>query len=89
MISIFDIFKLFSSVKVLKRGNAFRVVFFYPGEEGTYIDSPVVTLYENGIVDVKSGMEEMTTHLKNCEIQWKSSETAENNVRLLKRSDKE
>src|SRR3954469_23170977 len=75
------------SLKVLKRGSAMRVIFFYPGEEGTYIDNAEVTLYENGIIHIKSHQEETTTHLQNCEILWRFETEAEdrsNKVRLLK-----
>lgn len=64
-----------------------RVIFFYPGEEGTYVDQSEVTLYENGIVHIKSKEEESTTHLQNCEILWNyEHETDERNnkLRLLK-----
>jgi len=74
-------------VKPLKKGSAMRVIFFYPGEEGTYVDNAHVTLYENGIVHIKSNQEETTTHLQNCEILWNFEVEAEdraNKVRLLK-----
>ena len=64
-----------------------RVIFFYPGEEGTYVDHPEVTLYENGIVHIRSNQEETTTHLQNCEILWNFEVEADdrtNKVRLLK-----
>lgn len=57
--------------RVLRKGRAVRVVFFYPGEEGTYVDQPFVTLYENGIVHLANAQEETTTHLQNCEILWR------------------
>lgn len=75
------------SVKILKKGHAMRVIFFYPGEEGTYIDNADVVLYENGIIHIKSNQEETTTHLQNCEILWRFETEAEdraNKVRLLK-----
>ena len=75
------------SVKALKKGPAMRVIFFYPGEEGTYVDNADVTLYENGIVHIRSHQEETTTHLQNCEILWKfetESDDRANKVRLLK-----
>lgn len=75
-------------LKVLKKGSAMRVIFFYPGEEGTYVDNADVTLYENGIIHIRSSQEETTTHLQNCEILWKfetdSPEERANKVRLLK-----
>jgi len=74
-------------MKVMKKGPAMRVIFFYPGEEGTYVDNANVTLYENGIVHIKSNQEETTTHLQNCEILWQFEIEAEdraNKVRLLK-----
>ena len=76
-----------SSLKVLKKGTAMRVIFFYPGEEGTYVDNAEVTLFENGIVHISSEQEESTTHLQNCEILWQYHTEAEDRapkVRLLK-----
>ena len=64
-----------------------RVIFFYPGEEGTYVDHANVTLYENGIVHINSNQEETTTHLQNCEILWRfetDSDDRATKVRLLK-----
>ena len=75
------------TVRILKKGPAMRVIFFYPGEEGTYVDHADVTLYENGIIHIKSNQEETTTHLQNCEILWRFETEAEdraNKVRLLK-----
>src|SRR3954467_11307306 len=75
------------SMKIIRKGSAMRVIFFYPGEEGTYVDHADVTLYENGIVHITSNQEETTTHLQNCEILWRFETDAEdraNKVRLLK-----
>lgn len=74
-------------MKVLRKGQAQRVIFFYPGEEGTYVDNAEVTLYENGIIHIASEQEESTTHLQNCEILWHFHTEAEDRapkVRLLK-----
>lgn len=76
-----------SQMRIIKKGPAMRVIFFYPGEEGTYVDHANVTLYENGIVHISSHQEETTTHLQNCEILWRfetDSEDRANKVRLLK-----
>src|SRR6476619_1012639 len=76
-----------SQMRIIKKGSAMRVIFFYPGEEGTYVDHANVTLYENGIVHIQSNQEETTTHLQNCEILWRFETDAEdrtNKVRLLK-----
>ena len=59
------------TVQVLKHANAMRVIFFYPGEEGTYVDNATVTLFENGVVHIRAQNEETTTHLQHCEILWK------------------
>lgn len=61
----------FEGVRVLKHATAMRVIFFYPGEEGTYVDGPTVTLFENGIVHIRAKNEETTTHLQHCEILWR------------------
>ncbi|MFZ9596219.1 MAG: hypothetical protein ACO3A2_09090 [Bdellovibrionia bacterium] len=74
-------------MRVVRQGSAMRVIFFYPGEEGTYVDHADVTLYENGIVHIKSNQEETTTHLQNCEILWRFETDADdraNKLRLLK-----
>ncbi|MEK6704907.1 MAG: hypothetical protein AABZ06_03890 [Bdellovibrionota bacterium] len=75
------------ALRILKKGPARRIIFFYPGEEGTYIDKADVTLYENGILHIKSNQEETTTHLQNCEILWNfevDGEERDSKVRLLK-----
>ncbi len=77
------------SMGILKQGHAMRVIFFYPGEEGTYVDNADVTLFENGIIHIRSNQEETTTHLQNCEILWRfetdaSVDDRANKVRLLK-----
>jgi hypothetical protein len=80
------------SLKVLRKGAAMRVIFFYPGEEGTYVDNAEVTLYENGIVHITSNNEESTTHLQNCEILWQFETEAEDRstkVRLLRSENPE
>ncbi len=78
-------------LRILKRGQAMRVIFFYPGEEGTYVDNAEVTLFENGLVHLRSPLEETTTHLQNCEILWRFKVEGEdrvgpggNKLRLLK-----
>jgi hypothetical protein len=74
-------------LRVIRKGTAMRVIFFYPGEEGTYVDHAEVILYENGIVHINSNQEETTTHLQNCEILWRFETDADdraNKVRLLK-----
>jgi len=57
-------------VTVLKHGLAKRVIFYYPGEEGTYVDEAMVTIYENGIVHIVSKNEVSTTMLTNVEVLW-------------------
>jgi hypothetical protein len=80
--------EVLGNVRILKHANAQRVIFFYPGEEGTYVDNPVVTLFENGVVHIRSANEETTTHLQHCEILWKftipQGEKPSGNVRILK-----
>ena len=78
-------------MRVIKKGPAMRVIFFYPGEEGTYVDHAEVTLYENGIVHIDSTQEETTTHLQNCEILWRfetDADERQSKVRLLRPSPK-
>ncbi len=73
------------TLRILKQAHADRVVFFYPGEEGTYIEHAFVTIYENGIVHIKARLEETTTHLQNIEVQWSIPQELEpRNIKLLK-----
>lgn len=84
---MFDASRTESSSGILKKGSAMRVVFFYPGEEGAYIDDVEVTIFQNGIVHLKNRWEETTTHLQNCEIVWRFDNAEEENrapkVKLL------
>lgn len=90
----FDLFSANSvdrtlSPPILKQGRAARVIFFYPGEEGTYVDNADVTLYANGIVVISTPLEESTTDLRNCEILWRYETDADDRmsgskVRLIK-----
>jgi len=59
-----------SDPNIIKKAHAMRVIFFYPGEEGTCVDHAEVTLYANGIVHIVTQQEETTAHLQNCEILW-------------------
>lgn len=83
-------------VRILKHAQAMRVVFFYPGEEGTYVDNCMVTLFENGVVHLRAKSEETTTHLHHCEILWryenpvdKPKGEGDGKVRLLKFKNRE
>lgn len=60
-----------ASLEVLRHGHAERIHFYYPGEDGTYVENPMVTLFANGIVHIRADSEETTTHLSHCEIIWK------------------
>lgn len=71
-------FSFFSNSRrrtVLRSGLAARVIFYYPGEDGTYLDGARVTVYDSGIVDVEHVQEQVTTHIQNVEIIWKNSRT--------------
>lgn len=83
-------------VRILKHAQAMRVVFFYPGEEGTYVDNCMVTLFENGVVHLRAKSEETTTHLHHCEILWRYENPVDKpkgetngKVRLLKFKNRE
>lgn len=61
-------FRFFGS---LRSGVASRVIFYYPGEEPTYLEDAYVILHKNGIVEVFHRNEQVTTHVQNVEILWK------------------
>jgi hypothetical protein len=65
--------KIMRKVLSLQEGPANRVIFYYVGEEPTYLEDAHVTLYGNGVVEVRHRNEHVTTHVKNVEISWKSS----------------
>ena len=49
---------------VIRSGFAARVVFYYTGEDGTYLDGAWVRIYQSGVVDVNHPREQVTTHIK-------------------------
>ena len=56
----------------LQQGAAQRVVFYYPGEEPTFLENAQVVVFRNGMVEVKHQMEHVSTHIQNVEILWRS-----------------
>ena len=58
---------------IVRAGFATRVVFYYPGEDGTYLDGAWVRIYDSGIVDINHPREQVTTHIKNLEVIWKDN----------------
>jgi hypothetical protein len=55
----------------LQEGDALRVIFYYGGEEPTYLDDAFVTVFRNGMVEVHHRNEHVSTHVQNVEILWK------------------
>lgn len=55
----------------LREGEALRVIFYYPGEEPTYLDDAYVTIYRNGVVEVEHRNEHVSTHSQNIEVLWR------------------
>ena len=62
--------RLKQSFWALQRGRAHRVIFYYVGEEPTYLEDAQVTVYKNGAVEVEHRNEHVTTHIQNVEILW-------------------
>ena len=54
----------------IKNGMAKRIIFYYPKEEGTYMDNVYVSLHDNGLVNFSTEDETGSTHISNCEILW-------------------
>ncbi len=72
---------------VVREGTADRVVFLYPGEEGTYIENCHVRVYSSGIVHVNNRYEDTMCHISNCEILWSFTKDGDDRppaVRLLR-----
>ncbi|RYZ96519.1 MAG: hypothetical protein EOP11_23350 [Proteobacteria bacterium] len=55
----------------LQEGPAHRVIFYYQGEDPTFLEDAFVTLFRNGVVEVKHRNEHVSTHVQNVEISWK------------------
>lgn len=55
----------------LQEGYAHRVVFYYYGEEPTYLEDAFVSVFRNGVVEIQHRNEHVTTHAQNVEILWK------------------
>jgi len=56
----------------LQSGPAHRVIFYYYGEDPTYLEDAHVTVYRNGVVEVLHRNEHVSTHAQNVEILWKN-----------------
>ena len=64
--------KIFRSAFVLREGYAHRVIFYYFGEDPTYVDESFVTIFSNGCVEIQSRNEHVSTHVQNVEILWRN-----------------
>ena len=76
------------SIACLKQGAAHRVIFYYVGEEPTYLDEVYVYLFRNGVVEIEHRNEHVSTHIQNVEILWKSQKpfqgSSSRSLRLVK-----
>ena len=57
----------------LQSGSAHRVIFYYFGEDPTYLENAHVTVYRNGVVEIFHRNEHVSTHAQNVEILWKTA----------------
>lgn len=64
--------RVFRKCFSLQEGSAHRVIFYYQGEEPTYLEEAFVTVFHNGMVEVRHKNEHVSTHMQNVEILWKS-----------------
>jgi hypothetical protein len=60
------------SLFALQSGPAHRVIFYYYGEEPTYLEDAQVTIFRNGVVEVIHRTEHVSTHAQNVEVLWKA-----------------
>ena len=63
--------RLHRSLFALQTGPAHRVIFYYYGEDPTYLEDAYVTVFRNGVVEVLHRNEHVSTHAQNVEILWK------------------
>lgn len=73
--------RLSRTLFALQQGSAQRVVFYYPGEEPTFVEDAHVTVFRNGLVEVEHRHEHVSTHIQNVEILWTSKPGAPNSLR--------
>lgn len=64
--------RLWQSLFSLQSGPAQRVIFYYTGEEPTFVEDAFVTVFRNGAVEVLHRQEHVSTHIQNVEILWTS-----------------
>ena len=57
-------------MNILRSGKAQMVLCFYEMCEPVGMENADVTIYDNGVVDLKSTNEEVTTHISRVEIVW-------------------
>jgi len=60
----------------LQQGQAHRVIFYYQGEDPTFLEDAFVVVYRNGVVEVEHRTEHVSTHAQNVEILWKNRPAA-------------
>lgn len=54
---------------VIRQGKAMRVI-IHDSEGGSCIDNVDTEVYESGVVNIKTPLEDITLHLSSCEIIW-------------------
>jgi hypothetical protein len=64
--------KLNRALFSLQKGPAHRVIFYYQGEDPTFLEDAYVVIYRNGVVEVEHRSEHVSTHAQNVEILWKN-----------------
>lgn len=68
------------SLGCLKHGAAHRVIFYYSGEEPTYLDDVYVHLFKSGVVEIEHRNEHVSTHIQNVEILWKTKKPMQGTI---------
>jgi hypothetical protein len=63
--------QLIRKLFALQSGPAHRVIFYYFGEDPTYLEDAYVTVFRNGVVEIQHRNEHVSTHAQNVEILWK------------------
>lgn len=79
--------RLWKDLSTLKHGRAERVIFYYYGEEPTYLDDAYVIIFKSGVVEVEHRNEHVTTHAQNVEILWSNRQSGSGRALSLVKSD--
>lgn len=55
---------------IVREGLCKLAIFFYPSGDSNSMMDAQVTLYDNGLIHLKTDFEDIHSHIHNCELIW-------------------